>query len=331
MIKIRRTKILSISLIAIFVFGTLAIAEFVSAEPVARAFAPPWQDPPVSQDQTIPWGISRINADVAQGQVDETNINVAVLDTGADITHEDLQGVVVWGYSFYSKNQETSGTECTLDSWSLCYDGNGHGTHVTGTIAAQDNEVGVLGAAVDVNIYSIKVLSNRGSGSYSAIANGIITATNGPDGVVGTADDANVISMSLGGPSSTDELANAVQYALTNNVVIVAATGNEGADTPSYPAAYPGVLKVGAIDESNTIASFSNRGEDVFAPGVSVLSTTPGDLYESWAGTSMATPHVSAVVALAWAAHPGYTNTQIFDLVVGTTDSYNVVDASAVV
>ena len=324
-------KILSLLTISLFVISSLAIAATVNAEPMAYITRGKPGSGGGTTPQTIPWGISRVNGDTAQTAVDETGVNVAVLDTGIDVTHEDLQGVFVWGYSFYLKNREITGQECTVNDPSPCKDGNGHGTHVTGTIAAQNNAVGVLGVAPDVDIYTIKVLSDRGSGTYSAISNGIIIATNGPDGVVGTADDANVISMSLGGSSGTAELEAAVNYALNNGVVIVAATGNDGASTPSYPAAYPGVMKIGAIDSSNVIASFSNRGEDVFAPGVDVLSSTPGNNYESWAGTSMATPHAAGVVALAWAAHPSFTGQQIFDLVVGTTDIYDVVDASAVV
>jgi len=325
-----KTKLLSMLTIVIFFGSTFALMT-VKAEPQMTILRGKPGSGGGSTPQTVPWGITRINADTAQTQVDESGVNVAVLDTGLDTTHEDLQGLFVWGYSFYKGNREIAGAECTPQDPSYCKDGHGHGTHVTGTIAAQDNSVGVLGVATQVNIYTIKVLSDRGSGSYSAIANGIIIATNGPDGVVGTADDADVISMSLGGPSSTTELANAVQYALDNGVVLVAATGNDGASSPSYPAAYPGVLKVGAIDSNNNIASFSNRGEDVFAPGVDVLSTLPGNDYASWSGTSMATPHVSGVVALAIAAHPTYSNTQIFNLVVSSVDQYKVVDASLVV
>lgn len=327
-----KTKMLSFLTIGVFVMSVLSLSGFALAE---EHYATIFKGKPGSgggtTPQTIPWGIERVNAVTAQQAVDESGVNVAILDTGLDFSHEDLQGLFAWGYSFYKGNREISGQECTTSDFSACDDGHGHGTHVAGTIAAQDNSVGVLGVAPQVSLYIFKVLSNRGSGSYSAIANGIIIATNGPDGVPGTADDADVISMSLGGPSGTTELENAVNYALNNGVVIVAATGNDGASSPSYPAAYPGVLKVGAIDSSNTIAYFSNRGEDVFAPGVDVLSTTPGNNYESWAGTSMATPHVAGVVALAIAAHPTYSNTQIFNLVVGSVDGFKVVDASAVV
>ena len=137
--------------------------------------------------------------------------------------------------------------------------------------------------------------------------------------------------MSLSGPYSTVDLENAVNYALFYNVVIVAATGNDGESTPRYPAAYDGVIAVGATDEYDNVASFSNRGETILAPGVYVYSTYLSANYATWSGTSMATPHVAGVVALAWAAHPNYTGTQIRSLVEGSADFFGVVNASAVV
>lgn len=280
--------------------------------------------------QQVPWGISRINALEAAALVDESGVIVAIIDTGIDYSHPDLAGKFVWGWSFYKGNRPTD-QECTPADPRPCKDGNGHGTHVAGTIAALDNSIGVVGVAPDVQLYIFKGLSDRGSGSYSAIAQSIIKATNGPDGVPGTSDDADVISMSLGGPSGTAELENAVNYALSHGVVLVAATGNDGASSPSYPAAYPGVIKVGAVDINNNIPWWSNRGETILAPGVAVLSTWRGGGYNTISGTSMATPHVSGVVALAWAAHPNYSNTQIRNLVEGSADQYGVVNALAVV
>jgi subtilisin family serine protease len=327
----RKMKILSISLMVVFTLSMIAfITPVIANEPQAVILAKPGgSGSGYNVPQTVPWGINRVNALSAQNSVDESGIYVAVIDTGLDFSHPDIAGHFVWGWSFYKGNRATS-VECTTSSYSACADGNGHGSHVTGTISAYDNSIGVVGVAPQVNIYTFKALSDRGSGSYTAIAQSIIKATNGKDGIVGTADDADVISMSLGGPSGTTELQNAVNYALSHNVVIVAATGNDGASSPSYPAAYSGVLKVGAIDSNNVIASFSNRGENVFAPGVAVLSCINGG-YATWSGTSMATPHVSGVVALARAAHPTYSNTQIFNLVVGSVDAYKVVNALAVI
>jgi subtilisin family serine protease len=275
--------------------------------------------PPATQPaETIPWGITRVNAIPAAAAVDESAIKVAIIDTGMDIDHPDLAARYTWGYDLVNGDTNPD-------------DDNGHGTHCAGTIAGIDNAIGVVGVAPNVKLYILKALNSRGSGTYTNIANAIIMATKGPDGTPGTVDDADVISMSLGGPTTTIELENAVNYALNYNVVVVAATGNDGATTPSYPAAYPGVIKVGATDVYDNIASFSNRGETILAPGVSILSTYLAANYATMSGTSMATPHVAGVCALAWAAHPGYTGLQIRLLVEGSADSAGIVNALAVI
>ena len=281
---------------------------------ITKRVKPPAEQPP----ESIPWGITRVNAIPAATAVDESTVIVAILDTGMDLDHPDLAANYLWGWDFVNDD-------------AIPEDDNGHGTHCAGTIAGLDNDIGVIGVAPDVGLYIMKVLNHRGSGSYEDIATGIITATDGPDGIPGTDDDADVISMSLSGPSSTVDLENAVNYALSFNVIIVAATGNDGNDYPQYPAAYPGVIGVGATDENDNIASFSNRGEDIFAPGVYVFSTYLSANYATMSGTSMATPHVAGVVALAWAAHPSFTGLQIRTLVIGSADSAGVVDALAVI
>ncbi|WP_175059875.1 S8 family peptidase [Thermococcus sp. 2319x1] len=246
------------------------------------------------------------------------SIQVAVLDTGVDYTHPDLQGAFSWcvrvlnnGGSYYK------GTDLRY-----CWDDNGHGTHVAGTIGASLNGQGIAGVAPYVQMYVVKVLDSRGSGYLSDIAQGIIEATKGPDGIPGTADDADVISMSLGGSKSTT-LYNAVRYAYSYGVVLVAASGNEGAPYPSYPAAYSEVIAVGAIDSNYRIASFSNRRPDVVAPGVNVYSTLPGGTYGTMSGTSMACPHVSGVVALMQALRvaagkPKLTPYQVRNILIST-------------
>ncbi len=281
---------------------------------ITKRVKPPTEQPP----ESIPWGITRVNAIPAAAAVDESTVIVAILDTGMDLDHPDLAANYLWGWDFVNDD-------------AIPEDDNGHGTHCAGTVAGIDNDIGVIGVAPDVGLYIMKVLNRRGSGSYEDIAAGIITATDGPDGTPGTNDDADVISMSLSGPSSTVDLENAVNYALSYNVVIVAATGNDGNDYPQYPAAYPGVIGVGATDANDNIASFSNRGEDIFAPGVYVFSTYLEGNYATMSGTSMATPHVAGVVALAWAAHPSFTGTQIRLLVIGSADSAGIVDALAVI
>jgi subtilisin family serine protease len=261
-------------------------------------------DKPARAHGEVQWNIYMVNApnvwssyspsygNAAYGY--HSTIRVAVVDTGIDYTHPDLYGAVTWcvvslnnGATFYK------GT--TL---SRCSDNNGHGTHVAGIIAARLNGQGVAGVAPKALLYAIKVLDASGSGYVSDIAKGIIEATKGPDGVPGTSDDADVISMSLGSPSDSTTLHDAVKYAYNYGVVLVAAAGNEGASSPDYPAAYAEVIAVGAVDSNGNVPSWSNRYPDVVAPGVNILSTYPGGKYAYMSGTSMATPHVSAIAAL---------------------------------
>lgn len=262
------------------------------------------EDKPIYRKlQEVQWDIQYIYApnvwstyyqyygDAAYGY--HSAIQVAIVDTGIDYTHTDLYGAVKWcvvslnnGATFYK------GTNLKN-----CRDLNGHGTHVAGTVAARLNGVGMAGVAPKAQLYAVRVLSASGSGYITDIARGIVEAVKGPDGVAGTADDADVISMSLGGPHS-DTLYNAVVYAYNNGAVLVAASGNEGASSPSYPAAYSEVIAVGAIDSNYAVPSWSNRNPDVVAPGVNIYSTLPGGKYGYMSGTSMACPHVSGVVAL---------------------------------
>uniref|UniRef100_A0A7J3KGV2 Peptidase S8 n=1 Tax=Staphylothermus marinus TaxID=2280 RepID=A0A7J3KGV2_STAMA len=228
-------------------------------------------------------------------------LHVAVLDTGIYYSHTDLQGAVV--YCIVSLNNGATFYKGT--NLRNCNDPNGHGTHVAGIIAARLNGAGVAGAAPKVRLYAVRVLSASGSGYISDIARGIIESTKGPDGVAGTADDADIISMSLGGPHS-DTLYNAVKYAYSYGVVLVAAAGNDGASSPSYPAAYPEVIAVGAVDINYNVPSWSNRNPDVVAPGVDILSTYKNNLYAYMSGTSMACPHVSGVVALMQAIRQAF-------------------------
>ena len=264
----------------------------------------------ISSD-TIPWGVSYIGApnvwDTTKGQIDvngdgKGDIEVAVIDTGVDYDHPDLDDNIAWCVA-------TLNGQITSD----CYDGNGHGTHVIGTIAAELNGEGVVGVAPEVEIYAIKALNDQGSGYISDIVTAIDLAVKGPDGVVdvdgdgvvvGDPDDdaPEVISMSLGGSSDVDELHNVIISAYNWGITIVAAAGNEGASSPSYPAAYPEVIAVGAIDSDEQVPYWSNRNPEVVAPGIDILSTYPDDSYETLSGTSMATPHVSATVALIQAA-----------------------------
>jgi subtilisin family serine protease len=277
-----------------------SIINYLSKLPFVRYIE---EDKPVRAFEEVQWNIEMINAtdvwstyslqygDAAYGY--NPTIRVAVLDTGVDYQHVDLQGAVT--YCIVSlRNTKTYYEGTNLKN---CADPNGHGTHVAGIIAARLNGQGVAGVAPKVLLYAVRVLDASGSGYVSDVAKGIVEATKGPDDVAGTDDDADVISMSLGGPDSS-VLYDAVKYAYNYNVTLVAAAGNDGASQPSCPACYPEVIAVGAVDSNYNVPDWSNRNPDVVAPGVNILSTWPKNRYAYASGTSMACPHVSGTVAL---------------------------------
>lgn len=227
-------------------------------------------------------------------------ITVAVLDTGLRHGHQDLT--------------PASRFEATEVYTGNASDNCGHGTHVSGTVAATtDNGVGVAGMS-QAQMQTYKVLDAVGgifslqcSGSTSTIAQAVYDATD---------NGADIISMSLGGGGYSATFENAVDYAWANGTIVVAASGNDGASNGvSYPAAYDNVIAVGALDDDKGVASYSNRGDelDIVAPGSDVLSTynSSNTSYSSLSGTSMATPHVSGALALAWSCAPSATNAEV--------------------
>jgi len=215
---------------------------------------------------------------------------VAVLDTGIDYTHPDLRGRVV--YCINTLGSTTyKGTNLAN-----CMDRNGHGTHVAGIIAATINGVGVAGVAPNVSIVAVKVLNDYGTGTVTDIAEGIIEAVK---------YGARILSMSLGSSSDSSVLRDATYWAYQQGAILVVAAGNSGDGNPStnnvnYPAKYSWVIAVAAVDSSYRVPSWSSDGPevDVAAPGVNILSTYPGGRYTYMSGTSMATPHVTGVVAV---------------------------------
>jgi len=244
--------------------------------------------------QTIQWNITKIGADQVWGTTAGAGVNVAILDTGIDVDHPDLK--VMGGINFITPGASYD-------------DDNGHGTHCAGIVAALNNTIGVVGVAPAANLYAVKVLDASGSGSYTAIAQGIEWAVN---------NGMDVISMSLGGSQTSTTLQQACDAAYANGVLLVAAAGNEGKkntklDNVSYPAKYDSVIAVAATDINDVRATFSSTGPavEVAAPGVSIYSTYFGGGYATMSGTSMACPHVSGLAALVLAAHPSWTNVQV--------------------
>ncbi|MDV2581970.1 S8 family peptidase [Alkalibacillus haloalkaliphilus] len=248
--------------------------------------------------QDVPYGIQSVQAtDVHPFGYYGQGVDVAILDTGIDASHEDLN--VSGGHSVFSNWPES-------DPY---YDGSGHGTHVAGTVAALDNNLGVLGVAPQANLYAVKVLDSSGGGSYSGIAQGIEWSI---------LNNMDVINMSLGGPTHSSILQAYSDYAYNQGILVVAAAGNSGnawgsGDNVGYPAQYDSVMAVAAIDQNENRASFSSTGPavEISAPGVNILSTYPNNNYSSLNGTSMASPHVAGVAALVWHYHPHYSNTQL--------------------
>lgn len=254
-----------------------------------------------SGSEVVPAGVQRIGGALADG----SNVGVAVIDTGGAIDHPDVR----WG----------EGVDCTgaerNDLLPDYYDGHGHGTHVSGTIAALDNEMGVVGVAPGATIYPVKVLTDQGSGSYASIICGL-------EWVAEHDDIISVANLSLGGDGyitacgQNDPMHNAMCI-LTETVIVTVAAGNSSVSADSFsPANYPEVVTVSAyadfdgqpggyslppdaqcraMSDDDSIASFSNDGAmvDVAAPGVCVLSTLPGGTYGYYSGTSMAAPHMA--------------------------------------
>ncbi|MBI3841797.1 MAG: S8 family serine peptidase [Thaumarchaeota archaeon] len=308
---------------------------YVEQDQVVQAFAASPQANPNSNGkgsgssvtqppQRLPTGVDRIDADLSQtakidGVDERVNVNVAIIDTGIDLKHPDLNAV----------NAKTCvpGTRSANDD-------NGHGTHVAGIVGAKDNGIGVVGVAPGATLYAVKVLDKRGSGFTSWVICGI-------DWVTANAStfDITVANMSLGGSGSDDgncglinqdAMHQAICNSVNSGVVYTVAAGNSSVDASNQvPAAYDEVITVSAIVDTDGIcgaagggtsygsddsfASFSNYGADVdfAAPGVNILSTYKGQSYATLSGTSMASPHVAGAAALYIANHLGSTPDQV--------------------
>ncbi|HEY3375715.1 MAG TPA: S8 family serine peptidase [Candidatus Aquicultor sp.] len=276
------------------------------------------------------WGLAKIGMPTAWGVASSSSnaVKVAILDTGVDTSHEDLQGIFamdpnnpsrILGKHFYS---DVSGRQLSDD---ILTDNAGHGTHIAGIIAAvANNSKGIAGIASAAKIMPVKILDDVGYGDDANIAQGIIWAAD---------NGAHIVNMSLAGPAQSRTLADAIKYAHDKGVVVVAATGNEASSEPNYPAAYDGVIGVGATDTNDTWVPQSNFGNyvDVTAPGMSIISTFPpaksydGQPYEVHSGTSMAAGFVSGLAALLCSINPNLTNAMIEGKIYASADDLGTV------
>jgi len=247
--------------------------------------------PPPPAAQVIPTGVQRIGA-APSGVEDFSAVGIAIIDTGIDLTHPDLnvKGNVTFVRATRSGN-----------------DDNGHGTHCAGIAAAINNTIGVVGVAPNASLYAVKVLDRNGNGTYSAVIAGVdwVTANAGSLGI-------RVANMSLGGPDSPT-LKTAIANSVAAGVVYCVAAGNDSADAKDFsPANCPEAVAVSAIDDrdglcgNDVFASFSNFGSFVHiaAPGVNIYSTYKGGGYATMSGTSMAAPHVTGAAAKYIAHNP---------------------------
>ena len=321
--------------------------EKIKADPTVRFVSPDREVKaldavPLNSGDSAPSGVRRIDAATATTSRQSSSVNVAVIDSGINLAHSDLNAV--------------NGTNC-VSPGAQALDDHGHGTHVAGTIAAENNGAGVVGVAPGTKVYSVKVLDSTGSGTWSGVICGIDWATSTRTDL-DPSNDIAVANMSLGGygdpiqgcSTTTDALHFAICRSTAAGVTYVVAAGNEGYDydyaaAPDTPASYPEVLTVTAVADSDGLpggngglptcrtgevddryASFSNyatgsvaAAHTIAAPGICIRSTASNGGYTTMSGTSMATPHVAGAVALCLAEEgipgpcAGMTPAQIID------------------
>lgn len=247
-------------------------------------------------DEALPWGVDRIDAEIVHPYNKGTGVKIAVIDSGIDYNHRDLDDNYKGGYDFVNHDSDPM-------------DDNGHGTHVAGIIAAEANGIGIVGVAPKASLYALKVLDRNGGGKISDVVEAIEwSVSNG----------MQIISMSLGTEDDSISLRTACDNAYTAGLILVAAAGNNGPgpDTILYPAKYDSVIAVGATENNDVRAEWSSTGPqlELAAPGVGIYSTYLYGTYAILSGTSMACPHVTGAAALvlksnekAWFS-VGYTN-----------------------
>lgn len=230
--------------------------------------------------QKYGWSITAFDLPSAWAKTKGGGVKIAVLDTGADLDHPDLSANLLPGVNFVEPGKQP-------------WDDNQHGTHVSGIIAAANNEIGMVGVAPEAKIIPVKVLNRAGNGSLVDVAKGIRWAVD--------EGKADLICMSLGSPRPVQEVRKAIQYALSKGAVCFVAAGNSGMTREVfYPANYPEAIAIGSIDENLCRSGFSNTGDnlDFMAPGGRIFSTVPDNWYAILSGTSMAAPFATGVAAL---------------------------------
>lgn len=229
--------------------------------------------------QIIGWEIKQFNIMDRWKYSKGENVKIAVIDTGCDLDHPDLTNNIIQGINILNPKKDP-------------YDDNGHGTHVSGSIAAEDNGTGMVGVAPKSKIMPIKALDGAGNGNNYNIAKGIVFAAD---------NKCDFITMSLGSPINSADIYNAIKYATKKGCIIFCAAGNSGENSPiMYPAKYPEVIAIGSIDRNLNRSSFTCKGDelDFLSPGQDIFSCVPDNNYAIMSGTSMANPFSVGCAAL---------------------------------
>jgi subtilisin family serine protease len=256
----------------------------VEAPSYAKALETPAPPEPSDPDVDKQWAMSSFPFSALWQCGKGAGITVAVVDSGVQANHPDLSGRVRPGAAIVNGVVQNGGGATDV---------NGHGTHVAGIVGAGENGVGVVGVAPQVTILPVRVLDAQGVGPNSDIGKGITWAVD---------HGAKVINVSIGSDTKAASVTTAVSYAVDHGVAVVAAAGNGGlsGNNPRYPAALPEAIAVGALSQSGDIADYSTRGTylDVVAPGSNIYSTKVVSTWGFNSGTSMASPHVAALIAL---------------------------------
>ena len=272
--------------------ATQGVLEVTPDYPLELAWTP--NDPAIVRGEQ--WAIDKLGADVAWEFSVGQAITVAVIDSGIDLKHPDLENRIVPGYNFIDDNTDVA-DQC------------GHGTHVAGIIAAEaNNTVGIAGVANQAVIMPIKVIGANCLGSYSRLMEGILYAVE---------QGVRIISITSGGGYDHNGLHDAITYARSQGVLVAVAAGNRGNDLPFYPGSYEESFTVAGTDIDDKQYGMSNYGEqiDIAAPATNIMSTywseAAGSSYSYMTGTSMAAPHVAAVAALILAIDPKLSLTDL--------------------
>lgn len=229
--------------------------------------------------QKAGWNITAFELPKAWAYSQGEGVVIAVLDTGCDLNHPDLVENLLPGFNATNPRKPPE-------------DGNGHGSHITGTLIASNNDIGVVGVCPKAKVRPVKVLKDNGNGNMLDVAEGIRWAIE---------QKVDLISMSLGTPVKVQQVRKAIKAAARHGITCFVAAGNAGnTKEVFYPAAYPETIAIGAVDVNMQRAGFSNTGInlDFMAPGVDIFSTVPDDWYATLSGTSMAQPFACGVAAL---------------------------------